>query len=380
MKKIQLTEPLFGDEELEMVQKCLESKWVTQGPITKDFEDLVCARQKVKHSLATTSCTAALHLSALSLNIGPGDEVIVPAFTWITSANAAEYVGAKAVFVDIDPLTYNLDVTKLEAAISSKTRAIIAVHLFGLAAEMDPIMKIAGRHGLAVIEDAACAIGTTYNGEAVGGIGTLGCFSFHPRKVITTGEGGCVTTNNDDLAASIASLRNHGSTGLPDSTKEEIGPWTMTTFKKLGFNLRLSDIQSAVGVAQFARLDVLLKERRQLALNYSELLGQLDGIAVPTKNVNSVGHTFQSYVIRVLEGGRRKRNQIMQHLADHDIASRPGTHAVHKLGYYASRYNLKPDDYPIAAQSEDQTITLPIFPGMTEKQQNKVVSVLTAAL
>ncbi len=375
-----LTSPLFGPEEMEMLKNCLDSKWVTQGPITKEFEDLICARQEVKHALATTSCTAALHLSVLSLNVEPEDEVIVPAFTWITSANAAEYVGAKAVFVDIDPLTYNLDATKLESAISSKTRAIIVVHLFGLAAEMDPIMKIANRHGLAVIEDAACAIGTTYNGEAVGGIGTLGCFSFHPRKVITTGEGGCVTTNNADLAASIVSLRNHGATGLPDSTQEDIGPWTMATFKKLGFNLRLSDIQSAVGVAQFAKLDMLLKERRRLALNYSELLGHLDGIAVPTRNVNSAGHTFQSYVIRVLEGGRKKRNQIMQNLADNDIASRPGTHAVHKLEYYASRYNLKSDDYPIAAQSEDQTITLPLFPGMTEEQQNKVVSVLTSAL
>ena len=200
-----LTAPAFDEDEIALVKQCLASGWVTQGPLTARFEQLVAARHAVAHALATTSCTSALHLATLALGLGPGDEVIVPAFTWITSANAAEYVGARAMFCDVDPRTFNIDPAALEAAITPRARAVVAVHLFGLAAPMDEILSVARKHGLAVIEDAACAIGTSYNGRPVGGIGDIGCFSFHPRKVVTTGEGGMVTTNRSDLAERVAS-------------------------------------------------------------------------------------------------------------------------------------------------------------------------------
>jgi perosamine synthetase len=374
-----LTEPSFDETEIEMLRACLSSKWVTQGPLTERFEKLIAERHQVQHALACTSCTAALHLATLALKLGPGDEVVVPAFTWVTSAHAAEYVGANAIFADIDLATYNIDPAALEASITPRTKAIVAVHLFGLAAPMDEIMTIAKKNKLAVIEDAACAIGTTYKDALVGGIGDIGCFSFHPRKTVTTGEGGAVTTNRQDLATLVRSQRNHGATGLPDAEQEAHGPWTMATFNNLGFNLRLSDIQAAVGVAQMAKLDRLLAERRRLGHYYSELLASNNAIALPLGG-DYVGHSFQSYVIRILEGGRARRNQIMVALAGRQIQTRPGTHAVHRLAYYREKYGLREDRFPNSSLAEDTTITLPIFPGMTRSDQEVVATAISDAM
>lgn len=375
---MQLTAPFFDDAEMELLGECLRSGWVTQGPLTERFERLVAERHGAKHAMATTSCTAALHLATMALELGTGDEVVVPAFTWVTSAHCAEYVGARPVFADIDPSTYNLSPERFEAAITPRTRAVVVVHLFGLAAEMDAIAAIARRHGIAIIEDAACAIGSSFSGQPVGALGDVGCLSFHPRKIVTTGEGGMVLTNRDDLAARVRSLRNHGATGFPDD--EPHGPWSMVTFNRLGYNLRLSDIQAAVGIAQMQRLDSLLTERRARAQRYSSLLNGLHSLALPTDGRNAASHTYQSYVIRVTDGGRKRRNRIMQHLADRNIQTRPGTHAVHRLGFYANKYRLQAEDFPNASLSEDTTITLPLFPGMTDADQDLVVETLRSAL
>lgn len=378
-RPMNITEPSFDESEIEMLRACLGSKWVTQGPMTERFEKLVADAQGVKHALACTSCTAALHIAAMALRLGPGDEVIVPAFTWVTSAHSAEYVGARPVFADIDLNTFNLDPAALEAAVTPKTKAIVAVHLFGLAAPMDEINAIARKHSLSVIEDAACAIGTTYKGRPVGAIGDLGCFSFHPRKAVTTGEGGAVTTNDDELAKRVRSFRNHGATGLPDPALEAHGPWTMGTFENLGFNLRLSDIQAAVGVAQMAKLSRLLAERRRIGQRYTALLSGHPQLICPVAGDND-GHTYQSYVIRIPEGGRKRRNAVMAALAAEKIQTRPGTHAVHRLGYYVNKYGYRPEQFPSAAAAEDSTITLPIFPGMTDSDQDKVVEIAVRTL
>lgn len=375
MSPLPITAPQFDEHEMEVLRNCLGSGWVTQGPMTCEFERLFASRHQLQNALATTSCTAALHLSTLALQLQPGDEVVVPAFTWVTSAHSAEYVGAKAVFADVDLATFNLDPVAVEAAVTPRTRALVVVHLFGRAAPMDEIMAIAGRHDLAVIEDAACAVGTTYQGRPIGAIGDLGCFSFHPRKVITTGEGGMVTTNRRDLADRVKSLRNHGATG-PAFGADPAKPYTMSTFDMLGFNLRMSDIQAAVGVAQMAKLDRLLAERRRLALRYSELLAGFEEIILPA---DDAGHTYQSYVIRLADYDREKRNAIMERLAAAKIQTRPGTHAVHRLGYYANKYGLRPEQFPNACRAEDTTITLPIFPGMSEADQALVVRELRAA-
>ncbi len=377
---MQITFPSFDEAEISALRECLGSGWVTQGPMVARFEKLIAEFHQVQHALATTSCTAALHLATAALQLSRGDEVLVPAFTWVTSAHCAEYMGARACFVDVDPNTFNLDPVALEAAITPRSRAIVAVHLFGLAAPMDEIMAIAKRHGLAVIEDAACAIGTRYQGKPIGGIGDFGCFSFHPRKVVTTGEGGMVTTNNAEYARRVQSLRNHGATGLPPVTEAEPhGPWTMARFEMLGFNLRLSDIQAAVGVAQMAKLETLLAERKAAAVHYSSMLENIDELAVPD-TLALDGHTYQSYVVRVLKGGRVRRNRLMAALDAAGIQTRPGTHAVHRLDYYARKYELAPEAYPNAALCEDTTITLPIFPGMQERDRESVVACIRDGL
>ncbi|HEX3147113.1 MAG TPA: DegT/DnrJ/EryC1/StrS family aminotransferase [Gemmataceae bacterium] len=373
-----LTFPQFDGDELKLVGECLDSKWVTQGPFTKKFETLFAARHQVKHALATTSCTAALHLATAALELKPGDEVVVPALTWVTSAHAAEYVGAKPVFAEIEADTFNLDPKAFAAAITPRTRAVVVVHLFGLAAKMDELLDIARKNNVAVIEDAACAVGTTYGGKPIGSFGDLGCFSFHPRKVITTGEGGMVTTEDDGLAKKVGSLRNHGSTG-PGPLQDPTRPYHMGTFNMLGYNLRLSDIQAAVGVAQIAKLDRLLAERLSLANRYHALLATVGDIARPAVPAKC-GHTYQSFVIRVLKGGRDRRNAVMNHMQKAGIQTRPGTHAVHRLGYYSEKYGLKPGDFPISANAEDTTITLPLFPGMTEADLAMVATALKSGL
>ncbi len=246
---------------------------------------------------------------------------------------------------------------------------------------MDEVMSIVGDHDVAVIEDAACAIGTTYKGRPVGGIGAAGCFSFHPRKIITTGEGGMVTTNRADLAERVASLRNHGSTGLQGADRQRPRNYSMASFDMLGYNLRMSDILAAVGTAQMRKLDALLSERRSRAARYGELLKGVERLAVPGAHGGSLdGHSYQSYVVRLRDGDRSLRNRVMDTLQDRDIQTRPGTHAVHRLGYYVKRYGHRPEDFPNASLCEDTSITLPLFPGMTDDDQERVAAELRAAL
>ncbi len=369
---MKLAFPLFDEHELNNVAEALASGWVTQGPFVDRFEQRFVDYQNCQYSIATTSCTAALHLAMAALDLGPGDEVIVPAFTWVTSAHCAEYMGAKVVFVEVDPLTFNIDPLAIEDKITSNTKAIVAVHLFGLSAEMDSINDIAQKYELAVVEDAACAIGTTYNGKMVGTLGTIGCFSFHPRKTITTGEGGMVTTSNKALATKLNSLRNHGASTEPARNDEPHGPWTMNAFPNLGFNLRLSDIQAAVGVAQFDKLDGLLEQRKARANQYNSIFSSVSQIQPPRAD----GHSYQSYVIRLPEFGRKNRNYVMSALDQAGIACRPGTHCVSNTAYYQEKYKLSREDFPISSSLEDETITLPLFPGMLESDVDKVSEIL----
>jgi perosamine synthetase len=373
-----LTAPSFDESEILHICSCLESKWVTQGPKVKEFEEAFAERHRVTHALATTSCTAALHLATLALGLGPGDEVIVPAFTWVTSANCAEYVGAKAVFADVDPNTFNLDVEAFEDAVTERTRAVVAVHLFGLAAQMDRILEIAEENFLAVIEDAACAVGSTFEGRPVGGLGTFGCFSFHPRKVITTGEGGMVTTDDDESAKLVASLRTHGCSP-PGPNDDPTRPYFMGAFDILGFNLRMPDILASVGIAQMAKLDGLLAERAECAAYYDNVLSEIEELVLPAAP-EKCGHTYQSYVVRVRNRNTESRNGIMDFLQANGIQTRPGTHAVHRLGYYRDKYGIRAEQFPNACLGEDTTITLPIFPGMTRADQDTVAEVLKQAV
>lgn len=380
MKKLPLTRPVFDDRERKMLDKCLASGWVTQGPLVAQFETNLSDMIGVPHALATTSCTAALHMSVLAADIGPGDEIVVPSFTWVTSAHCAEYAGATPVFCDVDPATFNLDPASLRSVISPRTKAILVVHLFGQAAPMGEIMEIADTHNLLVIEDAACAIGTTWQGRHVGSFGFAGCFSFHPRKVITTGEGGLVTTSSQAVADRIAILRNHGTGGShisgPDATPS---PWHFSPVAHAGFNLRMSDINAAVGLAQLDKLEGLLAERRGWAERYHASLADNPDVIAPMAAPDS-GHTYQSYVVRIAEGGEERRNAVMQGLADAGIFTRPGTYAVHATEFYREKYAIRPEDFPNSLRCQQETITLPIFPGMTDQDFDCITSNLEHGL
>jgi len=367
--------PYFDDSEIAAVKRCLDSGWVTQGPFVEEFEQCVADLHRVKYALATTSCTAGLHLGNLALGLGPGDEVLVPAFTWVTSAYSVEYVGASPVFVDIDLDTFNIDLGAAEAAIGPNTKAIMAVHLFGLPCDMDPLTALAKKHNLFVIEDAACGIGTRYKGQPVGGIGDVGSFSFHPRKIITTGEGGMITTNQADLAKKVKSLRNHGATGLPAGSDPR-DPFVMNTFGLLGYNLRMSDIQAAVGVAQIEKLDQMILHRRNLAKSYSHLLETFDWVA-PPREPGYAFHTYQSYVVRLTGDKAGHRNSIMRDLSRSGIQTRPGTHAVPSLDYYRERTESSKFAWESAKIAQETTITLPLFPTMTEGDVVQVVHALS---
>jgi len=367
-----ITRPVLGEPEVAAVRRCLESGWVTQGPMTAALEERFARMHGVAHALACTNCTAALHIAMLALGVGPGDEVVVPAFTWVTCAHAAEYVGARPVFCDIDPATFNVDVASMEAAVTARTRVLMPVHLFGLAADMDAVERVAGRHSLAVVEDAACAIGTVHRGRPVGGLGAIGCFSFHPRKVVTTGEGGMLTTQDAGLAAAVRRLRNHGASPAGPGRPYELGP-----FDHLGGNYRLSDIQAAVGLAQMDRVEGLIEERRALARRYDELLKPIAWIERPVEP-DGYRHTYQSYVVRLDDDAPRPRNEIMLDLERRGIQTRPGTVAVHTTGFYREKYGLRPEDCPHAFRAQEATLTLPLFPGMTEADQERVVGALQA--
>lgn len=371
---IQIAQPYFGRDELDALRKPLESGWVTQGPEVAAFERAFAERHGVKHAIATSSCTTALHLILVALGVSDGDEVIVPAFTWVATANVVVYCGAKPVFVDVDPGTFNLDPSKLKAKISRQTKAIIPVHLFGLCADMDAIASSAP--GIPLVEDAACAVGASYRGLPAGSLGVAAAFSFHPRKTITTGEGGMVTTDDPELANRVDQLRNHGAGVSEEQRSRGPAPYRLPAFDVLGFNYRMTDLQGAIGVVQLGRLDILLEQRRQRAAFYNRELSSIDWITTPSAPEKD-SHGWQSYVCVVNEErAPLSRNALMERLHACGISSRPGTHAVHMLGYYARRYGLSPDDFPGAKSCEARSIALPLHHHMSDDDFEFVVSTI----
>ena len=366
MANLPLVTPFFDQKELFYLEKCLESGHVTQGPFVAQFEDLFAKYHNVYHAFAVTSCTTALHAALLALDIKEGDEVIVPSFTWLSTANVVEHVGAKPIFADVNLTDFCLDFRHVEKLINSATRAIIPVHLFGLMADMPDLLESAKANNIAVIEDAACATGSKYKNFFAGSMGDIGCFSFHPRKVITTGEGGMITTNSSMLADKICAIRNHGI----GPQKKPVLPWEMPEVDTCGYNFRLSDIQGAVGLAQMEKIDKILAERKRIAEAYTERLKDCSSIKIPVEKEN-FSHTWQSYVVRIL-GGNRKRNQIMEKMLNKGIQTRPGTYAVHATDYYSQKYGLAQCSNSILC--EKTTLALPVFHGMTDTELDIVSS------
>jgi dTDP-4-amino-4,6-dideoxygalactose transaminase len=342
--KVRLGDPALGERELEAVAEVLETGMLTMGPKVPEFEQLVARACGVEHALAVSSGTAALHLAVLALGVGPGDEVIVPAYTFPATANVVALSGARPVLVDVDPHTLNLDPSRLE--VGPRTKAILAVHLFGR-----PVDWSALPDGVPVIEDAAGALGASWQGRPCGSLGALGCLSFHPRKIVTTGEGGAVTTNDAELAAAVAQLRNHGWRTLGDMPLP-------------GFNYRLSDVLCALGIPQLQRLDELHATRARIAAGYTERLR--DVVETPAAAEGDV-HGWQAYVVLI-----ERRDEALQALRAAEVEAQIGTFALHRLGAYADQ-----GPFPGADAAFERALALPFHTRITGKAQDRVAEVLT---
>jgi len=387
MVKIPITKTLFGAEELRAVQLPLESGWVVQGPQVLDFEEKFSSFTSAPHAIATSSCTTALHIAVTALGLRPGDEVIVPAFTWISTANVVEYQGAKPVFCDIELDTFNLDWRKIEALVTPKTVGVLPVHLFGLCAEMAPILEIAQKHGLWVVEDAACGFGARYDGRHAGTFGAAGCFSFHPRKSITTGEGGMITTASDELDELARCLRDHGASRSDLERHESTASFSLAEYEHLGFNYRMTDLQGALGSVQMDRAEWILEQRRACAKRYDEMLEGLTWLTPPSAPERCT-HAYQAYVCLYrpedpepenAERLHRQRDEVMARMELAGVATRPGTHAAALARYYRERYEIAPEDFPNAYLADRLSLALPLYPQMDEGDQGLVVDELRRA-
>jgi perosamine synthetase len=371
---IPISLPSMGQEEWEATKEPIFSGWITQGPKIAEFEKIFAERHKVKHAIAVSNCTTALHLALVALGIKAGDEVLVPAFTWVSTANAIMYCGATPVFVDIDIKTFNINPDEIAKKLTHKTKAIIPVHLFGLCADIDSIKKIAPK--LKIVEDGACAAGAAIQDRPAGSLGDIGCFSFHPRKSVTTGEGGMLTTNNDELAEKLNMLRNHGASISEEQRHKGPKPYILPEFDMVGYNYRMTDIQGAVGVVQLKKLDKFIDERQRWADYYNEQLAAIQWLRVPYIP-GGYKHGWQSYVLFVDENkAPMKRNDLMEYLQKQGISTRPGTHAVHMLGFYAKTFGIKPSDFPAAFAANEYSMSIPLHNKMTEEDYKYVVQVL----
>src|SRR5574343_1140347 len=353
-RNIPISLPSMGQEEWEATKEPIFSGWITQGPKVAEFEKLFAKRHKVKHAIAVSNCTTALHLALVALDIKEGDEVIVPAFTWVSTANAIMYCKATPVFIDIDINTFNIDTAQLKSKITPRTKAVIPVHLFGLCANVDEIKSIAPH--LKIVEDGACAAGAGIGDRPAGSLGDIGCFSFHPRKSVTTGEGGMLTTNNDILAEKLNMLRNHGASISEEQRHKGPKPYILPEFDMVGYNYRMTDIQGAVGVVQIKKLDKFIDERQLWADYFTKELSSIPWIRTPFIP-EGYKHGWQSYVLFVDESiSPIRRNELMELLQQKGISTRPGTHAVHMLGFYAKKLGIKPGNFPNAFAANEYSM------------------------
>lgn len=364
---MKLTELSVGQDELDEIQKVFESGYLTQGLKTSEFEDRVKKFTKSKWAHATSSATTGLHLSLVAIGVGAGDEVIIPDFSFPATANVIEQLGATPIFVDISLDTFNVDATKIATALSPRTKAIMPVHAFGLCAEMDTIKDIADNYSIDVVEDAACALGATYKGVSAGKFGRLGVFSFHPRKIITTGEGGMIITDDDEMSERLSLLRSHGAIRLDHYLQ----------FEEIGFNYRLSDINSAIGVVQMKKIQAVLTGRRHAAMAYSMRLSGIDGVSVPSEPIDHL-HSYQSYVI--ILSRPINRDKVIRLMRDAGVETTLGTYAMHLQPVFRRRYGLSDADFPNASHAHRQCLTLPLGHSMTNVEIDFVCDNLLNAI
>lgn len=364
---IRLTIPDLQFNEIEdELKKVVASGWLTRGPLTEKFEEVVSEYVGTKYAIAVSSGTAALHLALLAFGIGTGDEVIVPDFTFPATANTVELCGAKAVLADIDLDSFNINIDDLRRKITSKTKAIMPVHQFGTPANMDEILDIAKKKKLKVIEDAACALGAEYKNKKCGSLADAACFSFHPRKIITTAEGGMITTDNSKIADFCRRMRNHGMRTINKKV----------LFCDAGYNYRLSEVAAVIGISQMKKLDKIIESRFKIALKFNEAFGNNNFFASPTvfKNMKQI---FQSYVVLLKKGS--DRNKFMSLLKEEGIETTVGNHALHMQPYFRRKYGCKPKSCPNSYEAYARSVTLPLYPSMTTKETRLLKNAVLSA-
>ena len=366
--------PWITSKDKQAVMKALDQRWLTNGPTLKKFEERIQKFIGSKYASGVGNATQALHLVMKSIGIGSNDEVIVPTFTFAATANSVSFCGAKPVLVDVDSETFNISLKEIKKKISKKTRAIITVHYGGQSCDMDEICSIAKNKNLLVVEDCAHALGSTYKNKKCGNIGTAGCFSFYPTKVITTGEGGMVTTNNSKINNKVNQLKNQGMNILP--TKREKSFQWKYDIEDLGYNYRLDEIRSSLGLSQIQRINDINKRRIKIAQKYDKLLSKIKGISIP-KTRSDRNHIYHLYSIKIQKDYHLNRDELFRQLGKNGIGASVQYYPLHLMSYNKKYYKNKKREFPNSNILKDQVLCLPIYPQMNSKQIDYVVSCLT---
>ena len=376
MNRINVMQPWMGEAEAAAVAEVIASGWVAQGPRVAEFERRFAATQQAAHAVAVSNCTTALHLALLVAGIGPGDDVVVPSFSFIATANAPTYVGARPVFADVDAVTGNVTAATLAPALTDATRAVIVVDQGGVPVDLDEVRALCDPRGIVVIEDAACGAGSTYRGRPVGAGAELAAWSFHPRKILTAGEGGMLTTSRPEWAARARRLREHAmSVSAAERHAAVVSP--PEVYDEIGFNFRMTDLQAAVALVQLDRLPEVVRRRRELADAYTKAIAEIDGLRAVADPPWGTGN-FQSFWVEVLPGFPLDRDGLLGALAAADISGRRGIMAAHRQPAYADR-DTGTADLAVTERLTDRTLILPLFHQLSESEQARVVDVLRSA-
>ena len=369
--RIQVMQPWLGDAEVEAVAAVIRSGWVAQGPKVAEFEMAFAEYSQTTGAVAVSSCTTGLHLVLHALGYVPGDEIIVPSLSFIATANAVRYVGATPVFADVDVVTHNLTVETIDQAVTPETKAIMAVHQVGMPLDLDPLRSYCSDRGLRLVEDAACAAGSTYRGRPIGAAPALAVFSFHPRKLLTTGEGGMIVTTDAEFTARLKRLRAH-SMSVSAHERHDAGRVQFEEYVELGFNFRMTDLQAAVGLVQLGRLPAMIERRRLLAEAYREALGGVPGIVLPTDPPYGTTN-YQSYTVRLTQEYPITRDELMQRLLDKGVSTRRGVMAAHREPAFRG-FDHRP--LPNTELLVDQVIILPLHHQMTDGDIDRVAELI----
>lgn len=372
MSRINVMQPWLGEAEIEAVTEVLRSGWVAQGPRVKAFEEAFAAHQQAQHAVAVSSCTTGLHLALVVAGVRPGDEVIIPSFSFIATTNAVRYVGATPVFADVELETGNVSQATIKAVLTPNTKAVIAVDQGGVPVDLDPIRAMCDPLQITVVEDAACGAGSTYHGRPVAAGAEVAAWSFHPRKILTTGEGGMLTTSRADWAGRARTLREHAMTiSAADRHGSVLAP--AESYSEVGFNYRMTDLQAAVGIVQLQRLDEVVARRRELAARYGDAIASIAGLrAVADPDYGTCN--FQSYWVEVLPEYPLDRDGLLAALAEHEISGRRGIMAAHRQPPYA--HLVQPGELPVTERLNDNTLILPLFHQLRHDDQDRVIEVL----